>query len=127
MIRSAWLILSVAALFGLQGPLCALACVEQAATPTAMAAEHAPCHGDQPTPPADPGSTDHECKCDHFQLVLSNADAHKVVDLVKAPALELAIATIHTPTYAPSVTALSERHRRLPPPDILLLKSSLLI
>lgn len=125
MIRRAWLILAIATLFGVQGPLCAVACLDQA-TPT-VATDHedgAPCHGSEAAPPESPESSDHECKCGLLQLVRSNGDASKTLDTVKTLTAPAAVAPLRVAKPSPVVVRKWDRDRNLHPPNILLLKSS---
>ncbi len=131
MIRRASLILSIAALVGVQGLLCIAACLDQKIPASSTAAEEhgegAPCHGSGPTAPERPDSNEHECNCDRLQLVLSNGDAYHAVGSLETFAAPRTIASIQVTDHPPPTIRVQDRHRSLPPPDILLLKSSLLI
>jgi len=124
--RNAWLTATVAAVFGLQMPLCAAACWD-APSPSATHAADAsapPCHGE----PAAPGSlgepSSHDgCGCQlSRELPLPAAGG-------SAPVLAI------VPTWDPPHLGVDRRDRRapvssetdLPPPDVLLLKSTLLL
>ena len=130
--RHAWVILALAAFFGLRTPLCLVACMEAGApAPVASLAhdsgEGAPCHGSGTSAPESPAPRDHECDCDRFR-------AHLTKDTIHQPCLSpgvsvppLAAAESSAPGTATPSPRLWRRHRPLPPPDILLLNSTLLI
>jgi hypothetical protein len=64
--RSIWRIATVVALFALQLPLCALACLEsQAAAQTATHQSEHPCHEETPnSPPPEEAPSPHDgCDC----------------------------------------------------------------
>ena len=135
MTRSAWLVLSVAVLFGAQGPLCASACLEQAAAANSAFAnsppspEPAPCHESAPVPAGSstPPSGEHECSCDRLQLVVPNADGGKPAPSA-APLLTPGTFASLRPALFPSrASRIRDRFRSLPPPDILRLNSTLLL
>jgi hypothetical protein len=128
--RRGSLIATVVALFGLQAPLCALACLESpdAERVAAHQTEH-PCH-EQAEQPADSStsgapSTHEDCGCDlSYQALVSRADlSSSAVSLVlhRPDAQRLSTASQVHETLAVS------RLPDLPPPDILLLKSILII
>jgi len=131
MSRRVLIVFSLVALFGLRAPLCLLACLETgAAGPVAAielpAEEAAPCHG-AGAPPAseDEPRSDHECGCDGFQLALTKLDSSKLGSLgAEAPA-PLRVAFLAPAIEIPPARLL--RRHALPPPDILLLKSTLLL
>ena len=121
MTRHAWLTVSVIALFGLPGPLCVLACLEamQPAAPAALISEM-PCHEQVPSEPSDLG---HDCDC-------SNASAPALLAL-DAPTQTLGV-VVRVPSQHPMARLkLLEpfvlRVERIPPPDILLQKSTLIV
>jgi hypothetical protein len=130
--RYAWIVLSLAALVGLRAPLCTFACTEAASATVATAEDHtgddAPCHGGPSGVPEDSPSTDRHCDCDQLPVVLTAGDTTKagvVLNAASVPAV--AVATIEVPSLAGDRSSLRSHHRRLPPPDLLLLKSTLLI
>lgn len=131
--RCAWITASLAALFGLQAPLCAVACLEascelEAGSPerAAAAMDGMPCHGAAtPEPaPAQPDA-DRTCTC-MAALVSVGGDATALAQgMTLAGALPGAFAVL-SPRHRP-LELLRRPAERLPPPDILLLHSTLLI
>ena len=119
--RQAWLTVSALALFGLSGPLCALACLAdtQVLAPAAQSSEM-PCHEQGPP---EPGDSERDCDCVSASapaLLAFEAPVRMGCLVVPLPSLRAAART-HAPE--PSVP----RAERIPPPDILLLKSTLLV
>ena len=127
----------------LQAPLCVLACLTNAAPDAASTAEahHAsppPCHEQAPntqtprtqTPtsaPYEPADTHNDCGCgDSFTAVLASSDKTfpnvQTSQVIATKALEDPVGAVFRSTID---VRLSEAD--LPPPDILLLKSTLLI
>ncbi|MBJ22591.1 MAG: hypothetical protein GY910_18735 [bacterium] len=122
--RRAGLIATVTAFFVLQMPLCALACVE-APAPDATAAQHS-CHDEGSGSPPVEAPVSHEgCGCalapEAFASQASDSNLTQV-DLEMAPAL-CPERNIVAATCAPSTVFNVD----LPPPDILLQKSTLLL
>lgn len=124
-----WITASLAALFGLQGSLCAVACLGSASAEVAsrQAADELPCHaaatGSMPAPSqpdSDPG-----CDCEASVVALTE-DAEATTTNLAAGSLPprgvrmLALHGVSTGLH-PDPAA------RLPAPDILLLKSTLII
>ena len=135
--RRNWLIATLAALFVLQAPLCVLACLTNAAqdesTAETLHASPPPCHEQAPhtqtpTPaPNKPADTHNDCGCeDSFTAVLASADKTfanvQTSQVIATKALEDPVGAVLRSTID---VRLSEAD--LPPPDILLLKSTLLI
>ena len=135
--RRNWLIATLAALFVLQAPLCVLACLTNAAqdesTAETLHASPPPCHEQAPrtqTPtsaPDKPADTHNDCGCEHsFTAVLASADKTfanvQTSQVIATKALEDPVGAVLRSTID---VRLSEAD--LPPPDILLLKSTLLI
>ena len=145
--RRNWLIAILAALFVLQAPLCVLACLTNAAqdesTAEALHASPPPCHEQAPhtqTPhtqaphtqaptsaPDKPADTHNDCGCeDSFTAVLASSDKTfpnvQTSQVIATKALEDPFCAVLRSTID---VRLSETD--LPPPDILLLKSTLLI
>lgn len=135
--RRNWLIATLAALFVLQAPLCVLACLTNAAqdesTAETLHASPPPCHEQAPhtqtpTPaPNKPADTHNDCGCeDSFTAVLASADKTfanvQTSQVIATKALEDPFCAVLRSTID---VRLSEAD--LPPPDILLLKSTLLI
>ena len=135
MTRRAWLSFSVVVLFGAQAPLCASACLEQAAIGDSTLAgelptpERSPCHESPPAPSGRgaPVSGEHECNCDRLQLVVPKAGGPGAVPPTQAPAASGAGVSVRAPVFLPRGQSLPDHLRGLPPPDILQLKSSLLL
>jgi len=139
--RRIWLIATVTALFVLQAPFCALACMpdSSSANPEAAATQsEMPCHGSasntSPTSPKGIPTGSHnererECGCEDSlsAALLSNLD-FKNSNVAETPAI--VSPALSSVALAPQI----ERSLRaqpgmadLPPPDILLLKSTYLI
>jgi len=130
--RNTWIIVSLAALFGLRAPLCVFACMDAASTAYVTPMEQhqgetAPCHGPGSTYPQSPAPIDHECDCDRTQVVLSKGDPKNASGALEVPSPPLAVVWAAAPGYQSSSAWLWRRHQSLPPPDILLLKSTLLL
>ena len=130
-----WLALACAALFGLRAPLCLAACIDAAAASEAVAESAAPppCHGgmadDTPSSPDPDRAPAHECGCDEFKWVVAShgtTEASKPGGtlVLEPPPVHLASFTFLAPrSSVPRVPAPQD----LPPPDVLLLKTTLLI
>jgi len=126
--RLAWLSPTLVALLGFLQPVCALACVAgdaPAATPVAEQAAH-PCHESEPAPASDPAPASHEtCGCDAAQkLVRPTLDA-SAGTTTAALAAPFVVSVAGPP--APMEVARIALQTDLPPPDLLLRKSTLLI
>jgi len=127
--RWVWITASLAALFGLQGALCAVACPEG---PSPEMARHQraaamPCHGApaESTPaPAHPASDD-PCGCEESVVALTAA-GEMIPTHLAAGSLPPRVAPV-VALCAVSTSLHSEAAERLPPQDILLLKSTLLV
>ena len=124
--RRIWLIATVAALFGLQVPICALACLTSPTVESVAAdnSELPPCHRHSPdSSPADAPDSDTGC-CD-FAFDAIVFDAGSVLNSAFHGESPRTLAWRLTPsiglTHAISTSA------DLPPPDILLLTSTLII
>jgi hypothetical protein len=134
--RPIWLIATVLVLFGLQVPLCALAC-SQGSDAASIAADQAepPCHkqshkqstheqsGD--SSPAEAPRSEGECGCEiAYEAPLPSADSVSNYGSV-------AFLLLGTPGQPPHSSVGRARgvptSTDLPPPDILLLKSTFLI
>lgn len=124
--RHIWSVASVVALAGLQGPLCALACLEVQA-PEAEVAHHAapPCHETEPAADAAPPVSHDDCGCEispEDLVALSESPRNaESTHLASGRPLRRAL-DLHA-RWRPPVPEATD----LPPPDILLLKSTLLI
>lgn len=137
--RRTRLLATIAALLVLQSPLCALACLSLSAAAMSampeMAAGEGPCHetaSHTPDAPAAPTDADDPapergvcgCSVDEIGAVLQTADSIAYEQDVAAPldrALARALPSDRTRRL------LEPRHVDLPPPDILLLKSTLIL
>ncbi len=126
MIRRKKLIAVVAALFALQAPLCVFACLPSS-SPSAMhdmAHDEPPCHD---SAPADPVDSHDECGCEDSYTALPKtleSGTSTGVDLV---ALPVAPAENPRDSSVPKPPSVRLNEADLPPPDILLLNSTLLI
>jgi hypothetical protein len=127
--RWVWITASLAALFGLQGALCALACLEGPAVALAShpAGAQMPCHGgpSQPSPEPVQQESEPSCGCGASLVALSEAGEAIGGGLLAAslPARVVLVrmtAPVATNLHAPAP-------ERLPPPDTLLLKSTLIV
>ena len=126
--RSIWRIATVAALFALQGPWCDLACL--AGSGVSLATDHdsePSCHQEAPASPPAQAPAPHEgCGCE-----LAGPEVPLPASSTAWGSLSLAVMTtggLASPTPLPRVRVSSVPVAGdLPPPDILLLKSSLLI
>lgn len=124
--RHIWLIAIVAALFVLQAPLCALACNESAETDSPTTSEP-PCHENpSDSSPIGESNAHEDCACAFApETVVSQpidfAQTMPVVIFVsRAVRLELI-------DSSRGQDPMDARDADLPPPDILLLKSTLII
>ncbi len=127
----AWLILSLAAYFGLITPLCTYVCfIEASGTHSAAPAQgsdgshhFADEHSD---PPHDDRPFDHEWDCDEFdQDLLAKGERPR-----PTPTFAWTVPTASRHRAFPQVARVSlekPEQASLPPPDVLLLKSTLLI
>lgn len=126
--RRIWLAGIAAAVFVLQGPLCAFACVENPEVESGVADhQQHPCHEEAPSSsPADAPRSHEGCGCELVTAVpLPNLELSQ-----SAPALAFVPPSTSSEGFARVVVqwARSAPERTdLPPPDILLLKSTLLI
>lgn len=119
------------ALFVLQAPLCALACLPS--QPSAAAIEEAnhgasPCHEQAPSStPSEPSNSHDDCGCaDSYTAVLASAE-QAPANLPSLTALAPNFLTQELHTSFGWAAHAQPRDASLPPPDILLLKSTLLI
>ncbi|MCR9095708.1 MAG: hypothetical protein NXI30_15915 [bacterium] len=131
--RRNWLIATVAAVFVLQAPLCVFACIPGSGSDAEMAAgehempschEQAPAASDTPNQPAE---SHDECGCESsYSAVLVSPDQtlSNAQNIVALPPRVLATPLAQLSTRTSTVWA---NKTDLPPPNILLLKSTLLI
>jgi hypothetical protein len=125
------LILSLAALLGLSAPLCAYACLDARTAESVVAdVQHSeqapPCHGGAPASSEEAPAGEHECGCDDLQVVLTKSDSGKALDSLEVDATTPLRVSFRVLPLQTRPARLWTR-RALPPPDILLLKSTLLI
>ena len=125
------LIATLAALFVLQAPLCVLACLSGGAPDeSAVAAHHdsPPCHEQAPTSePAEPSDSHDDCGCgDSYEAVLATAD-QTFSNVQNSPVLPPTTHRAPVNAVFSTTTRVRLNEADLPPPDILLLKSTLLI
>ena len=132
--RHALLTIAFAALFGVRAPLCALACLDAApdapiALVAAPDAAQPPCHGEPPAPAGTPDPAEHACDCDRAQLVVSKGDAKQANanEPEASPTPTLAMASPRLPSAGSPAPGILRQAVRRPPPDILLLNSTLLL
>lgn len=115
--------------FGLQTPLCAVACLSQSAvaSPAPVEADMPPCHGDDPAPsPSDTPDSHEACGCGAIDEPLA-AKRH-ALDPPTASAWSAAPARYaRLPQPRPLRVFSPPRDAALPPPDILLRNATLLI
>jgi hypothetical protein len=122
--RRIWFIAIVTAFFVLHAPLCVLACVE-GPSPEATAAEHS-CHDENSnSSPSEQPSSQSGCGCEPVPEALASQTSDSEIG-----SLHLHVSPIHIGVLnvagvrcEPSVV----RNTDLPPPDILLLKSTLIL
>ena len=125
-----WLIAAATALFVLQASLCALACLP-AETPDSQPSQahhDSPCHEQAPASDSSEPSTPHDdCGCESsYTAVLASPDqtSSSVHNLVVLPPHLL---TAPHEAVTGKTSKLRPSETDLPPPNILLLKSTLLI
>ena len=123
--RRIWLIATLAALFGLGAPFCALACLQSPAADSVVAggAMH-PCHENDPdpSPPEAPGS-DSDCCEFAYDAIFFDAGTPSSITTPFATHRTASWQPVSSVLLAQAVSVATS----LPPPDILLLKSTLLI
>jgi hypothetical protein len=124
--RHIWLIATVTALFVLQVPFCALACFEPASADPSAVAESS-CHEtSSDSSPAGESNSHTDCGCDFTTqaLVSQPVDANTTASIEFVVHRTDRIEPTHSRrSQAPQV----EQNADLPPPDILLQKSTLII
>lgn len=123
--RRTWLIATVVALFGLQAPICALACLQgPAAAQVAASSEMPPCHdrGSESSPGEAPVSDDDCCAFADEAAVFDASTPVEIASVAVTPRN-----TLWQPVSRAAVAQTVSRSASLPPPDILLLKSTLII
>jgi len=124
------LIATLAALFVLQAPLCVLACLSGAVPAESSTATpgDSPCHEQAPSSnPSDPADSHDDCGCeDSYTAVLAGAD-RTFWNIQSAPVLPPHSLEAPLGALASRTKPVQPIETDLPPPDILLLKSTLLI
>ena len=124
--RHIWLIAAATALFLMLVPFCALACFETA-DPISSAVTESSCHeNSSDSSPAGESNSHEDCACDFaIQALLSqpiDSNTTAPIDLVVSRNQQLE-PTDSSRSEPPQV----RQNADLPPPDILLLKSTLII
>ena len=124
--RAKWV--AGAVLFGLLAPMCALACLNDAAPPVPIVqhadAEMPPCHApDEPDAGKSEPADDCSCRPDGEALAgqLDSKARSQGAFLLPVSDLRGALRLAHALSFNPA------RMPRVPPPDILLLKSTLIL
>lgn len=130
MTRQAWLSISIAALFAVGAPVCALACLAHSGS-TAMTTSgphaHTPCSEDESAAPERPAPGERACDCDGHEAVRANIDFDRAFGFAKAPVFVLRVVSPSAANASPRSARLYDVHQSLPSPDILRLKSTLLL
>lgn len=120
-----WLIATVAALFGLQVPICALACLQSPAADAASVDQALPpCHehSSDSVPSEVPNSETSCCEFAYDAIIIDAGTSLNIVSLDVTP-LAAHWLTATRASFVRAVTASAN----LPPPDILLLNAILII
>lgn len=121
----ALLIASLATFLGAQGPACAWSCLAHTATAAKQAHDGAPpCHGEDEHAPTGENASHAFCGCAGMAGAVLAGAGPPARNL--AAMFPLAGAAVAPPRRA-ELGPISVLERDLPPPDILLLKSTLLI
>jgi hypothetical protein len=125
--RHIWLIATVTALFVLQVPLCAFACFERAeAEPSAIA--HSSCHEESSdSSPAGGSNSQEDCGCDFTTQALVSQPADSNTTAMSVEVVASRLLRIEQTDSSTNQAQQVEQNADLPPPDILLLKSTLII
>jgi hypothetical protein len=127
----AWLVLSLAAYFGLSTPLCTYVCLIEAGgthTTTSTHGSHGSHHfnDEHSDAPRDDRPLDHEWDCDEIsEGLLATVERPR-----PTPSFAWVVPVISRHRASPQIAKLpfaKPEQASLPPPDILLLKSTLLI
>ena len=129
--RRNWLIATATALFVLQAPLCALACLPVTGSQDTASAEHGdgPCHEQAPDSTSDEPTNSHEdCGCEAAYTALVKSPDQSPLNATSYSAA-LLTTRIEGPLRAGAhwVAPAQQKEEDLPPPDVLLLKTTLLI
>jgi hypothetical protein len=128
--RRNWLIATATALFVLQGPFCAIACLPSFAPDAQVAETHheSSCHGQAPSSkPSEPADSHDDCGCENsYTAILASPDQtfSSVQELVVLPPHFLGAPR---EAVVSRTTKIWPSETDLPPPNVLLLKSTLLI
>jgi hypothetical protein len=127
----ALLIATLAAFFGLGTPLCAFFCLSENADEPAAVASHtegsAPCHGSAPEAPGEAPARDSECDCGSERMILTKSESAQVQIAVDIAASFPTPGSAFHPRPERSLARMWLGTQHLPPPDLLLLKSTLLL
>ena len=135
--RRNWLIATLTAFFVLQAPLCAFACL-LAGDSQATAEEHSEvsCHDPAPAPSSDSSSSPappepivphDQCSCGDTLSAAVPGVAETLWNSLASAAIPSGTATDAIEVDASRIRPITPGRTDLPPPDILLLKSSFLI
>jgi len=127
----ALLIVAFAALFGLGTPLCAFFCLQgSAATPVAAVShpeESAPCHGSAPASPGEAPTRESDCDCGDARVILTKSESAQAQHVVEIAAVHPILGSPLHPQPERSMAGEWKGPQHLPPLDLLLLKSTLLL
>jgi len=124
-----WLAAIATAFFLLQAPFCALACLRSSPTAPMDAAEHgdSPCHEEAPSPARSAPTNSHDdCGCADSYTALAQSVSQTPPDVTNLVHLAPGFSLRSNHASSPWVRR-SQPRDDLPPPDVLLLKSTLLI
>ncbi len=127
--RWVWITASLAALFGLQGPLCSVACAESPSSELAVpqAGDPMPCHGALADSSPAPAHRDSDSPCSCEASVVAVLEASEAVTANPAAGI-LPTRVVHVEALRGVSTDFHWRApERLPPLDVLLLNTTLLI
>ena len=117
-----------AALFVLQAPLCLLACLPSADAAPMDAAKHGSCHEDAPSDaPSAPTHSHEDCGCEDSQCALVLSADQSLSNIFSLVSPLPSLRADGRSTSSRWVQRAQPKETDLPPPDVLLLKSTLLI
>ena len=122
--RWVWITASLAALFGLQGSLCAVACL---AGPPSESIAELPCHGAAGSQTPGPAESEPEPSCDcGASTVALTEDGAAIATILTAGIPSPRVSPVRVFQQLASEVR-PNAAERLPPPDILLLNSTLIV
>ena len=130
--KSTWLIIAIAAAFGLRMPVCMVACFESGPGATMVtsaqpATANPPCHQTTEAPDVPQPDRDHECECDGIRAVIAKAESKAPASDIEIPDLRISRAYGALPSPPDDRGRIWHPPDPLPPPAILLLNSTLLL